>query len=103
MLAIKSKFPGDIASKINGKAWYAPRGDRVVQNIKWTDPALGGELIVRTQTLPDVNINHKRQNSLVRCLRDAVTTCAANWAHGSTCRCASLEKLLWSLQNCLSF
>lgn len=60
MPTIKSKSPGYVAYKINEKTWYAPRGDRAVE---WIDPTLAGELNMRTQTLPHVNINHKRQPS----------------------------------------
>lgn len=63
---IKLKFPGYIAYRINGKTWYAPRGDRAVQNAEWIDSALSGKLIGRTN-LPDdrdININHKRQKCL---------------------------------------
>lgn len=62
---IKSKFPGYVAYRINGKTWYACRRHRTVERI---DSALADELIMRTQTLPDVNINHSRLNCLSPCM-----------------------------------
>lgn len=51
MPTIESKFPSYIAYRINGKTWYALRGDRTVQNVE-IGPALAGESILITQTLP---------------------------------------------------
>lgn len=56
MSTIRIKFASYVVYSINGKTSYIPRGDRVAQNIEWTDSNLAGELMVRTQTLPDENI-----------------------------------------------
>ena len=53
---IKSKLPGNVAYRINGKACYAPRGDRIVHNIERIDPTLASKLIVTTMTLLDETI-----------------------------------------------
>lgn len=68
MPTIKSKFPCYIDCWINGKARYDFRGDRVAQNVEWIHPVLTGKLILRTQTQPDININHKTQNRLAPCI-----------------------------------
>ena len=68
MPTIKSKFPYDFADRINGKTGYTHRGNRTVQNVEWIDPTLFGEVIMRTYTLPDVNINHRRENCLSHCI-----------------------------------
>lgn len=52
MPTIESKFPSYIDYRINGKTWYALRGDRTVQNVEQIGPALAGESILITQTLP---------------------------------------------------
>ena len=58
MTSVKSKFTGYIVYRIKGNAWCSPRGEGVGQKVEWIDPGLVGELIVRTQALPDININH---------------------------------------------
>ncbi|ERE72166.1 doublecortin domain-containing protein 5 [Cricetulus griseus] len=40
--------------EVNGKTWYIPRGDRLVQIVEWIDPYLASELTVRTQPLPNL-------------------------------------------------
>lgn len=45
--------------------------------------------------LSGVNIDHKRKKlSLI--LHNAITTCAAHWAHCTTCRYGQLEKFVAS-------
>lgn len=50
-------------SKYHAK--YVLRRDRVEQNVEMFDSILAAGLIMRTQTLPEVNINHKQQNCLL--------------------------------------
>lgn len=71
--------PTYVIFRIKVKTWCISRGDRVVQNVEWIDPALASELIVRIQTLPDININHRRQNCFSLCM--TLTPYAANGAH----------------------
>lgn len=52
MPTIESKFPSYMGYKINGKTWYALRWDRTVQNVEQIDPALAGESVLVSQTLP---------------------------------------------------
>ena len=58
MPTIERKIPSYVVDRVNGKIWSVVRGDGVIQNVDRIDPVSACELIVRTQTLPDVNINH---------------------------------------------
>lgn len=58
MPTIRIKFSSYVVYRIDGKINYITRGVRVAQNVEWIDPTLAGELIMRTQTLPDENIYH---------------------------------------------
>ena len=58
MPTLERKILSYVVDRINGKIWSVVRGDGVIQNVEWIDPVSACELIVRTHTLPDVNINH---------------------------------------------
>lgn len=51
------KFPTHVVYRVSEKPWCISRGEKVVQNVECNDSALAGELIMKTQTPPDVNIN----------------------------------------------
>lgn len=44
-----------------GNPGMLPDGVRTIKQLEWIDPALPSKLIMRTQTLSNVHLNHRRQ------------------------------------------